>query len=134
LFWGGAGDFQQAAVTAVLNRYRLHFEPSGVLGQHHIQGHHPLCLGFHGASKVQGIIRTQSCGCIHGQHGRPVKRHYFHRQQLQVIGTHSALLDQVIIAASHQAYAEFVRRIDMAPKPNERLRKTMRTLAPWDKA
>ena len=44
-----------------------------------------------------------------------------------------ALLDQVIIAASRQAYAEFVRRLDMPPKPNERLRKTMQTLAPWDK-
>jgi uncharacterized protein (DUF1778 family) len=45
-----------------------------------------------------------------------------------------ALLDQVIIAVSRQAYAEFVRRLDMPPKPNERLRKTMRTPAPWDKA
>ena len=44
-----------------------------------------------------------------------------------------ALLDQVIMAASPKAYAEFVRRLDMAPQPNERLRKTMKTLAPWDK-
>ncbi|HSV44578.1 MAG TPA: DUF1778 domain-containing protein [Ramlibacter sp.] len=44
-----------------------------------------------------------------------------------------ALLDQAIIAASPKAYAEFVRRLDMPPQPNERLRKTMKTPAPWDK-
>lgn len=45
-----------------------------------------------------------------------------------------ALLDQVIITASPEAYAEFLARLDMPPRPNERLRKTMRTPAPWDKA
>lgn len=45
-----------------------------------------------------------------------------------------ALLDQVIIAASPEAYAEFLARLDMPPNPNERLRKTMQTTAPWDKA
>lgn len=49
-----------------LHRDRLHFEPFGVPGQHRIQGHHPLCLGLHGRRKVQGIARTQACGCIHG--------------------------------------------------------------------
>ena len=45
-----------------------------------------------------------------------------------------ALLDQSILAASPQAYAEFLARLDMKPQPNERLRKTMQTPSPWDKA
>jgi uncharacterized protein (DUF1778 family) len=42
------------------------------------------------------------------------------------------LLDQVILAVSPQAYAQFVERLDMPPKANERLRMTMATPAPWD--
>lgn len=45
-----------------------------------------------------------------------------------------ALLDQAIIAASPEAYAAFLTRLDMPPEPNERLRKTMQTPAPWEKA
>jgi uncharacterized protein (DUF1778 family) len=45
-----------------------------------------------------------------------------------------ALLDQTIIRASSQAYAAFLARLDMPPQPNERLRKTMQTPAPWEKA
>lgn len=44
-----------------------------------------------------------------------------------------ALLDQTIIVASPEAYAAFLARLDMPPQPNERLRRTMRTKAPWDK-
>lgn len=44
-----------------------------------------------------------------------------------------ALLDQAIIAASPNAYAAFLARLDMPPQPNERLRKTMKTPAPWEK-
>jgi uncharacterized protein (DUF1778 family) len=44
------------------------------------------------------------------------------------------LLDQALIAASPQAYAAFVARLDMPPQPNARLRKTMQAPAPWDKA
>jgi uncharacterized protein (DUF1778 family) len=43
------------------------------------------------------------------------------------------LLDQAIITASPQAYAAFLKRLDMPPQPNERLRKTVQTPAPWDK-
>jgi uncharacterized protein (DUF1778 family) len=43
-----------------------------------------------------------------------------------------ALLDQVLITASPAAYAEFLARLDSPPGPNERLRKTMQTPAPWD--
>ena len=42
------------------------------------------------------------------------------------------LLDQTLIAVSPKAYAEFLARLDMSPKPNERLRKTMQTPAPWE--
>jgi len=42
------------------------------------------------------------------------------------------LLDQTLIAVSPRAYAEFLARLDMPPKPNERLRETMLTPAPWE--
>jgi uncharacterized protein (DUF1778 family) len=45
----------------------------------------------------------------------------------------NALLDQVIISVSPEAYSEFLARLDMPPKPNERLRKTMQTPAPWER-
>lgn len=44
-----------------------------------------------------------------------------------------ALLDQALITVSPNTYAEFLKRLDMPPKPNKRLRKTMQTKAPWDK-
>ncbi len=43
-----------------------------------------------------------------------------------------ALLDQVIMTVTPQAYAQFVARLDMPPKVNDRLRKTMTTPAPWE--
>ena len=43
------------------------------------------------------------------------------------------ILEQTIIKASPEAYAEFLQRLDKAPMPNERLIKTMQTKAPWDK-
>ena len=42
-----------------------------------------------------------------------------------------ALLNHIIISVSPEAYSEFLARLDMPPKPNERLRKTMQTPAPW---
>lgn len=44
------------------------------------------------------------------------------------------LLDQIILSTGPQAYAAFLARLDMPPNPNERLRKTMTTPAPWDEA
>ena len=44
-----------------------------------------------------------------------------------------ALLEQTIITASPQAYAAFLARLDQPPQPNERLRKTLQTSAPWEK-
>jgi uncharacterized protein (DUF1778 family) len=43
-----------------------------------------------------------------------------------------ALLDRTVFTVSPQAYAAFLKRLDAPPKPNGRLRRTMRTSAPWD--
>jgi uncharacterized protein (DUF1778 family) len=43
-----------------------------------------------------------------------------------------ALLDRTIFTVSPKAYAEFLARLDAPPQPNERLRQTMRTSAPWE--
>lgn len=49
------------------------------------------------------------------------------------LAAEEALLDQTMIAVSPEAYAAFLARLDMPPQPNERLRKTMQTPAPWEK-
>src|SRR4051812_48159833 len=41
------------------------------------------------------------------------------------------LLDRALISVSPKAYAEFIARLDAPPKPNERLRRTMRARVPW---
>lgn len=43
-------------------------------------------------------------------------------------------LDQVVVAVSPEAYAEFLARLDMPANPNERLKKTMQNTTLWDKA
>ncbi len=43
-----------------------------------------------------------------------------------------ALADRTILTVSPKAYAEFLARLDAPLKPNERLRRTMRTPAPWE--
>jgi uncharacterized protein (DUF1778 family) len=45
-----------------------------------------------------------------------------------------ALLDRTMFTVSPKAYAEFLARLDAPPQPNGRLRRTMRTKAPWDRA
>lgn len=49
------------------------------------------------------------------------------------LAAEEALLDQVIMRVSPKAFADFSARLDMPPKANARLRKTMQTPAPWDK-
>ena len=49
------------------------------------------------------------------------------------LAAEDALLDQVIMSVSPQAFEQFQARLDMAPKPNDRLRKTMLTSAPWER-
>ena len=48
------------------------------------------------------------------------------------LAAEDALLDQVIISVSPETYSQFLARLDMPPKPNERLRKTMQTPPPWE--
>jgi uncharacterized protein (DUF1778 family) len=43
-----------------------------------------------------------------------------------------AILDRTVFAVSPEAYAEFLARLDAPPQPNERLRKTLQTPAPWE--
>ncbi|MEO7689271.1 MAG: DUF1778 domain-containing protein [Sphingomonas sp.] len=43
-----------------------------------------------------------------------------------------ALIDRTIIRVSPEAHAEFLARLDSPPQPNERLRRTMQTPAPWE--
>ncbi|HWG05357.1 MAG TPA: DUF1778 domain-containing protein [Beijerinckiaceae bacterium] len=42
-----------------------------------------------------------------------------------------ALLDQTLFRVSAKTYAEFVARLDAPSAPNEKLRRTMTTSAPW---
>jgi len=43
-----------------------------------------------------------------------------------------AVLDQVIFNVTPEAFDAFLARLDAPPQPNDRLRKTMRTPAPWE--
>ena len=43
-----------------------------------------------------------------------------------------ALLDQTLFKVSPALYDEFVARLDAAPAPNERLRRTMTSATPWE--
>ena len=44
-----------------------------------------------------------------------------------------ALLDRTLFTVSPEAYAEFVKRLDAPPRPNERLRRTMKAKARWER-
>jgi len=44
------------------------------------------------------------------------------------------LLDRTVFTVSPEVYAEFVARLDAPAKPNERLKRTIMTQAPWDEA
>jgi uncharacterized protein (DUF1778 family) len=43
-----------------------------------------------------------------------------------------ALLERTVFMLDPKAYSEFVARLDAPPKPNARLRKTMKTSTPWE--
>lgn len=43
-----------------------------------------------------------------------------------------ALLHRTVFTVSPEAYARFLARLDEAPKPNERLRRTMQSSPPWE--
>jgi len=44
-----------------------------------------------------------------------------------------ALADQTAFLVSRAAYARFMARLDAPPQPNERLKRTMRSTAPWER-
>ena len=48
------------------------------------------------------------------------------------LAAEEALLEQAVFMADPEAYAEFIKKLDMPPSPNKQLRKTMQTPAPWD--
>ena len=50
------------------------------------------------------------------------------------LAAEEALLEQRLIAAGPEAFAEFMTRLDRPARPNVRLLKTMQTPAPWDSA
>jgi uncharacterized protein (DUF1778 family) len=43
-----------------------------------------------------------------------------------------ALLDQTLFKVGPDVYAQFVERLDAPPAPNDKLRQTMTTPAPWE--
>jgi uncharacterized protein (DUF1778 family) len=43
-----------------------------------------------------------------------------------------ALMDRTLFVTSPAAYAEFLARLDAKPAPNARLKRTMKTKAPWE--
>jgi uncharacterized protein (DUF1778 family) len=45
----------------------------------------------------------------------------------------TALLDRTVFVVSPKAYAEFLARLDAPPRPNARLRRTLKAPAPWEK-
>ncbi|PDS85775.1 hypothetical protein CO654_10195 [Rhizobium sp. L18] len=42
------------------------------------------------------------------------------------------LLERAIFTVSPEIYAEYLARLDAPAKPNDRLKRTMPTKAPWD--
>lgn len=44
----------------------------------------------------------------------------------------NTLLDRAVVTVSAKAYADFVARLDAPPRPNERLRRSLQTMAPWE--
>jgi uncharacterized protein (DUF1778 family) len=45
----------------------------------------------------------------------------------------TAFMDRTVFVVNPKAYAEFLARLDAPPAPNERLRRSLRTPAPWEK-
>jgi len=45
-----------------------------------------------------------------------------------------AVLERTVLMVSPEAYAAFLNRLEQPAQPNERLRRTMQTPAPWEPA
>lgn len=48
------------------------------------------------------------------------------------IAAEEVIMDQATIVVTPEAYQALLEQLDMPPTPNERLRKTLQTPAPWD--
>jgi uncharacterized protein (DUF1778 family) len=48
------------------------------------------------------------------------------------LAAEDALLDRTVLAVDPRTYSEFLARLDAPPKPNDRLRRTLETPAPWE--
>jgi uncharacterized protein (DUF1778 family) len=44
-----------------------------------------------------------------------------------------ALLDRTVFVLDPKVYADFLARLDAPPQPNARLRRSLKTAAPWEK-
>lgn len=44
-----------------------------------------------------------------------------------------ALLDRTVFMLDPTAHAEFLARLDAPPRPNDRLRRSLQSTAPWEK-
>ena len=42
------------------------------------------------------------------------------------------LLDQTVLAVGAKAFRQFLERLDAPPRPNQRLKKSLRSRAPWE--
>jgi uncharacterized protein (DUF1778 family) len=42
------------------------------------------------------------------------------------------ILDRTVLTVNPKAYRDFLSRLDAPPQPNERLRRSIRTPAPWE--
>jgi uncharacterized protein (DUF1778 family) len=49
------------------------------------------------------------------------------------VAAEGALLDRTVLAVNAKAYTEFLARLDAPPRPNDRLRRSLQTNAPWEK-
>jgi uncharacterized protein (DUF1778 family) len=44
-----------------------------------------------------------------------------------------ALTERTLFSVDAETYAKFVAALDVPPRPNDKLRRTMQTRAPWDR-
>jgi uncharacterized protein (DUF1778 family) len=61
------------------------------------------------------------------------KTHNDFIQDAALLADEEAFLGQMHIATSQDIYSEFLTRLERPSRPNELLRNTMQTPAPWDK-
>lgn len=48
------------------------------------------------------------------------------------LAAEDALMDRTVLAVDPRTYSEFLARLDAPPEPNDRLRRTLETPAPWE--